>query len=116
MLPINETGGDHRPYNALSSRALDPTTIRTSPTALPDLRQEEYADALRDVPAGALNGDRVDYEIVKPLKRRLLEAAFARFYRNHLQRKSARGQKFLSFRQCAERLDRRLYALPPAPR
>ena len=27
LLPVNETGGDHSPYNAISSVALDPTTI-----------------------------------------------------------------------------------------
>ena len=34
LLPINETGGDNSPYNAISSMALDPTTIepRPSPT------------------------------------------------------------------------------------
>ncbi|MEP7250504.1 MAG: 4-alpha-glucanotransferase, partial [Spartobacteria bacterium] len=25
LLPINETGGDNSPYNAISSRAIDPT-------------------------------------------------------------------------------------------
>src|SRR5579862_1234685 len=54
LLPINETGGDHSPYNALSSRALDPTTIRTSPETLPDLRREDYEEALRAVPAEVL--------------------------------------------------------------
>ena len=97
LLPINETGGDHSPYNALSSRALDPTTIRTSPEALPDLRLEEYEAVLRTVPSEVLEGDVVDYDVVKPLKRALLEAAFARFARNQLSRKTARAEEFLRF-------------------
>ncbi len=97
LLPINETGGDHSPYNALSSRALDPTTIRTAPKVLPDLRLEEYEEVTRTVRSETLDGDIVDYDVVKPLKRALLEAAFARFARNQLSRKTARAQEFLRF-------------------
>jgi len=97
MLPINETGGDHSPYNALSSRALDPTTIRTSPEALPDLHQDEYDNAVRNIPAEKLDGALVDYSVVKPLKRSLLETAYERFLHNHLSKKSRRGQEFLDF-------------------
>jgi 4-alpha-glucanotransferase len=97
LLPINETGGDHSPYNALSSRALDPTTIRTSPEALRDLSREEYEAAQTEAASGTLKGSTVDYDVVKPLKRRLLEAAFARFGRNQFSRKSARAREFLRF-------------------
>src|SRR4051794_40094670 len=31
LLPINETGNDHSPYNAISSVALDPSTLELSP-------------------------------------------------------------------------------------
>ena len=31
LLPINETGGDNSPYNAISSRAIDPTTLQLAP-------------------------------------------------------------------------------------
>src|ERR1700742_2002568 len=44
LLPVNETGNDHSPYNAISSVALDPTTIEITPEALPDLSEEEYAE------------------------------------------------------------------------
>jgi 4-alpha-glucanotransferase len=37
VLPINETSDDNSPYNAISSMALDPTTIAVSPKFLPDL-------------------------------------------------------------------------------
>ncbi len=98
ILPINETGGDHSPYNALSSRALDPTTIRTTPEALPDLKTADFEKAMEGIERAALDSTVVNYGVVKPLKRRLLEAAFARFQKNHAGwRKSARGQAFQNF-------------------
>ena len=42
LLPINETGNDHSPYNAISSVAIDPTTIFVSPASIPDLSQADY--------------------------------------------------------------------------
>ena len=41
LLPVNETGGDNSPYNAISSVALDPTTI--APHEIKDLQPEEIA-------------------------------------------------------------------------
>src|ERR1043166_8948381 len=48
LLPINETGEDNSPYNAISAMALDPTTIAISPK-LPDLPPKEF-DAIVDAP------------------------------------------------------------------
>jgi 4-alpha-glucanotransferase len=98
ILPINETGGDHSPYNALSSRALEPTTIRATPEVLPDLKCEELQEALAGIDREVLSGTTVKYDVVKPLKRRLLEAAFTRFRKNHASaRKTARGTAFTNF-------------------
>src|SRR6185295_18155566 len=36
-LPINETSDDNSPYNAISSLALEPSTIAISPNQLPDI-------------------------------------------------------------------------------
>src|ERR1700744_765142 len=44
LLPVNETGNDNSPYNAISSVALDSTTIEITPEALPDLSAEEIAE------------------------------------------------------------------------
>jgi 4-alpha-glucanotransferase len=44
LLPVNETGNDNSPYNAISSVALEPTTIEITPEALPDLSAEEIAE------------------------------------------------------------------------
>jgi len=60
MLPINETGPDHSPYNAISSLALDPTTI-----------------AFNEHVAGRVETEGpVNYRKVKVLKQQLLRAAF----------------------------------------
>src|SRR5690606_8877094 len=37
ILPINETGADNSPYNAISSVALEPTTLDCRPSTLEDL-------------------------------------------------------------------------------
>ena len=41
-LPINELGNDNSPYNALSSLALEPSTLALSPRHLPDLTPETF--------------------------------------------------------------------------
>ena len=42
LLPINEMGGDHSPYNAISALALEPTTLHLSPGSPEDLSQEDF--------------------------------------------------------------------------
>src|ERR1700691_825847 len=46
-LPINETGGDHSPYNAISSLAIEPSTIAVSPDHLPDLAPAAFRKLAR---------------------------------------------------------------------
>ena len=79
LLPINETGGDSSPYNAISSRALDPTTLHLAPGSPADLSAEAFAETVRGIDLAALRRGGVDYEIVKPLKKKLLERAFSDF-------------------------------------
>ena len=81
LLPINETGGDNSPYNAISSRALDPTTLHLVPGSPADLSAEAFAEVTREVDLSALRHGAVRYPIVKMLKKRLLESAFASFSR-----------------------------------
>ncbi len=97
ILPINETGGDHSPYNAISSVALEPTTLRTSPEAIPDLSESDFARITGEFPTSKSHPAAVDYAVVKPLKKRLLEAAFTTFQRRHLQRRTKRGREFQAF-------------------
>lgn len=81
LLPINETGGDHSPYNAISSRAIEPTTLHLAPGSPEDLSEEAFAEVTAGVDLTALRRGGVKYEIVKPLKRKLLERAFSAFRR-----------------------------------
>ena len=79
LLPINETGGDNSPYNAVSSMALDPTTLELTPESLPELSREAYDAALGATDLAALRVGPVRYGQVKALKQRLLRNAFERF-------------------------------------
>jgi 4-alpha-glucanotransferase len=96
LLPINETGSDHSPYNAISSVALEPALIDL--TALPELGADVIA-AARDratSTSGRTSADLIDYDLVKSVKRELLEIAFQRFWEK--DRDSARGAAFEAFR------------------
>src|SRR5450432_3288915 len=58
LLPINETGGDNSPYNAISSRALDPSTLQLAPGVPEDLSAEDFADVTARVDLAALRRGR----------------------------------------------------------
>jgi 4-alpha-glucanotransferase len=79
LLPINETGGDNSPYNAISAMAIEPTTLYLAPGSPKDLTREDFDAALADVDLAKLRHGSVNYRRVKELKRRLLEKAFSRF-------------------------------------
>jgi len=96
LLPINETGQDHSPYNAISSVALDPTTIEITPGAIPDLSAAEIAEITAGVDLQELRAGAVQYEVVKPLKLRLLGRAFENFWKGDRRKpKSARARSYL---------------------
>ncbi len=78
LLPINETGPDNSPYNAISAMALEPTTIATTPAALPDLLPADFDRLVTGETRTALRSGPVRYRQVKALKRELLWAAFQR--------------------------------------
>jgi len=79
ILPANETGSDHSPYNVISSMAFDPSTIATNPKWLPELSREAFEEITgkHDVPSLRKGG--VKYSAVKALKHDLLETAFRVF-------------------------------------
>jgi 4-alpha-glucanotransferase len=79
LLPINEMGGDNSPYNAISAMAIEPTTLQLAPGSPEDLNRDDYDSALADVDLTKLRHGAVKYALVKKLKRRLLEKAFANF-------------------------------------
>ena len=89
LLPINEVGGDNSPYNAISARAIEPTTLELAPGTPIDLSQADFDEAIAGLDLTKLRRGSVKYPLVKKLKRRLLEKAFDNFSRNaEPQRKS----------------------------
>ncbi len=97
LLPINETGGDNSPYNAISSVAIEPSTLDVSPEGLRDLKKEDYERIVGATDLEALREGSVNYEAVKALKADLLWEAFDTFWRNEFQRDTIRDKDFLAF-------------------
>ncbi len=82
LLPINETGADNSPYNAISAMAIEPTTLHLAPNSSPDLTREDFDAAVAGTDLRSLRLGEVKYRQVKKLKRRILEKAFANFSAN----------------------------------
>lgn len=97
LLPINEIGGDNSPYNAISSMAIEPTTLYLAPGSPEDLTPEDFSTAMADADVADLRRGPVKYDRVKKLNRRLLEMAFARFC------DQATGERQAEFREFCER-------------
>jgi 4-alpha-glucanotransferase len=79
LLPINEVGGDHSPYNAISAIALEPTTLHLAPGSPPDLTREDFEEVTRAVDLAKLRKGAVKHDRVRRLKMALLEKAYHRF-------------------------------------
>src|SRR5436853_7786321 len=79
LLPINETGADNSPYNAISAIAIEPTTLHLAPNSPPDLTRHDFEGALTGMNFAGRRRGRVNYREVKELKQRILEKAFANF-------------------------------------
>ena len=97
LLPINETGGDNSPYMAVSSLALEPSTLHVAPGAVPDLSQKAFDRITGGVNLKKLRAGAVQYKKVKPLKLSLLAAAFDSFSKKHLPKNTARARNFRAF-------------------
>ena len=79
ILPVNETGSDHSPYNIISSMAYEPSTITTTPKWLPELSSETFDAVTSKHDVGSLRAGNANYPAVKALKHDLLKAAFRVF-------------------------------------
>jgi 4-alpha-glucanotransferase len=95
LLPINETGGDHSPYNAISSVALEPSLIDLQ--AVEELEESDLEAARLVMPGQVLSGELVDYAAVKLVKRGLLETAFGRFW--EAAHEGERWEEFVRFQE-----------------
>lgn len=93
LLPVNETGADNSPYNAISSVAIEPATLHLQ--ALEDLQPAEItaiSEQHQDPEDGAVN-----WHSVKALKRDLLRKAFANFSARSWEANDARAKEFALF-------------------
>jgi 4-alpha-glucanotransferase len=97
LLPINETSDDNSPYNAISSMAIEPSTIAVSPQHIPDLAAETFERIATPDLLASLRRGPVQYRKVKDLKWNLLGEAFKVFCRDHLGKKTARFAAFQEF-------------------
>lgn len=79
LLPINEMGGDHSPYNAISAVALEPTTLHLAPGSPEDLSQEDFDEVIAKHDLRRLRKGGVKHDRVRRLKMALLEKSFANF-------------------------------------
>src|SRR5919204_1425499 len=59
LLPINETGADNSPYNAISAMAIDPATLHLAPGSPEDLTRSDFADAVSEVDLPSLRRGQV---------------------------------------------------------
>ena len=67
VLPINETGPDNSPYNALSSQALDPVLLAMTSDMVPGLTESMVLAEQESLPANFACETSVNYPIVKKL-------------------------------------------------
>ncbi len=98
ILPVNETGNDNSPYNAISSVALDPLTIEITAKEVPDLTAPEIKKITDHADLAALREGPVQYPEVRALKMALLERAYARFMAGPWKKNAERALRFRQFR------------------
>src|SRR6266576_5461321 len=79
LLPINEMGGDHSPYNAISAVAIEPTTLHLAPGSPEDLTQLDFDEVVAEFDLERMRKGPVKYGRVHRLKMALLEKAYRRF-------------------------------------
>lgn len=97
LLPINETGPDNSPYNAISSVAIDPITLACTPADLVDLSVDAFEEILARIDLASLNAGPVRYDEVRSLKHTLLRKAFESFNDKMLGSVDTRAADFESF-------------------
>jgi 4-alpha-glucanotransferase len=100
VLPINETGGDNSPYNALSSIALDPVLLTVSPDTIPGLTEKDFDSLVTVALLEELKAGPVKYPKEKKLKIDLLRKAFGNFKKeNGEAKKTDKSKEFAQFRK-----------------
>ena len=77
FLPINATGSDSSPYNAISSVALDYLTLELTPAAVPELDEKFFRTITGILRVDLLGHGSVKYAKVRRVKNTLLRRAFS---------------------------------------
>lgn len=99
VLPVNETGNDNSPYNAISSVALDPLTIEMTPDAVPGLSAEMIELERKRFFFRQMYQGAVLYQLVKPLKRAILRRAFEQFEKTSWAARDALALEFAQWKE-----------------
>jgi 4-alpha-glucanotransferase len=81
LLPINEMGNDHSPYNAISAVAIEPATLYLAPGSPDDLTKQDFDEVVANYDLDKLRHGAVRHNRVRRLKLTLLERAFESFLR-----------------------------------
>jgi 4-alpha-glucanotransferase len=102
LLPVNEMAeGQHSPYSAMTAMAIDPIYIALD--EVDEFRTNGGEEALpaddRRALAAAREAETVQYDVVRALKTRALEAAFAAFEERERSGASARAREFQAFQR-----------------
>lgn len=97
LLPVNETGQDNSPYNAISSVALDPVYLTLTPETVPGLRPEMVSRLCPDTLRAELQSGSVQYQKVKLLKLDILSEAYVEFEAHDLVHGTEHAYEFQSF-------------------
>lgn len=103
ILPINETGGDNSPYTAISSVALDPIYVATTPDTVPSLTKDMISNLVSEDERRNLCQGSVNYPRIKQLKRDLLWAAFERFEKDELEKNTPIVAQLQEFEKANQR-------------
>ena len=99
LLPVNETGPDNSPYNAISSVAIEPMTLDCSTHGLKDLTKEAFEEVLASYDMDSLRSGAVKYAEVSRLKHDLLRRSYGRFCETVLNKVDTRAEAFDAFRR-----------------
>jgi 4-alpha-glucanotransferase len=97
LLPVNETGDDNSPYNAISSVALDPVYLTLTPEQVPGLQQETLDKMYPAELRAKLQAGPVQYRLVKQLKLEVLSHAYVEFEAVDLEIGSDIAYEFQAF-------------------
>ena len=83
LLPINETGSDNSPYNAISSVALDPLLLDLE--AIPEIGLEDIRAVADESGLASAGEDLVDYDCSSKAKWELLKKGFEVFWAERIK-------------------------------